>query len=82
MAAVRRARHDFPMDKTISSFAATLLPVLLGLGLIELYISRGVSITVVAAAIFALAMLMVVIAALNDIAAMRRPRRKRVRIPR
>jgi hypothetical protein len=68
------------MDKNdFSSLVAAILPVLLGMGLIELYISREISIAVIGAGLFALAMIMVVIAALSDVAAMRRPRRRRSR---
>ena len=55
-------------NKDFNSIVAGILPPLLGLGLIELYIERNVSIGVVAAGLIALAILMIVISALVDVA--------------
>ena len=66
-------------NRDIYSIIAGILPPLLGMGLIELYIERDVSIGMVAAGLVALALLMVVIAALVDIrqASQQRPRKRR-----
>ena len=68
-------------NRDLYSIIAGILPPLLGLGLIELYMERDVSLAVVVAGVIALALLMVVIAALVDIrqAAEQRPRRRRHR---
>lgn len=68
-------------NRDLYSVIAGLLPPLLGLGLIELYIERDVSISIVVAGLVALALLMVVIAALVDIrqSSGHRPRRRRRR---
>ena len=66
-------------DRGIYTLIAAILPPLLGLGLIELYVSRDVSFATVAAGMLGLALLMVVLAALADVAqaARRQPRRSR-----
>ena len=66
-------------NRDLYSIIAGILPPLLGLGLIELYIERDMSIAIVAAGLVALALLMIVIAALVDIrqASGQRPRRRR-----
>ena len=68
-------------DRGIYTLIAGLLPPILGLGLIELYVSRDVSFVTIAACVLALALVMVVIVALADVAqaAARRPRRSRRR---
>jgi hypothetical protein len=66
-------------DNDLHAVVAALLPVLLGLGLIELYISGGASFMVVGTGLLGLGLLMVVIGALAEGAAMRRPRRRRSR---
>ncbi|HUQ26958.1 MAG TPA: hypothetical protein VM051_00100 [Usitatibacter sp.] len=55
-------------DHALYSFFAAILPVLLGLGLIELYVTRDLSFGVICAGIVALAIVMTVIAALADVA--------------
>jgi hypothetical protein len=68
------------MNRDIYSVIAAILPALLGLGLIDLYISRDVSFATIVACVIGLAILMIVIAALSDVAqAMRQPRRRRRR---
>jgi hypothetical protein len=66
-------------NRGLYSIIAGILPPLLGIGLIELYIERDVSIGIVVAGLVALALLMIVIAALVDIkqASEHRPRRRR-----
>ena len=66
-------------NRDLYSIIAGILPPLLGLGLVELYVERDVSLGIVVAGVVALALLMVVIAALVDIrqAAEQRPRRRR-----
>jgi hypothetical protein len=68
-------------NRDIYSVVAALLPPLLGLGLIELYIERDVSLALVVAGLVALGILMIVIAALVDIteASRRSPKRRRRR---
>jgi hypothetical protein len=68
-------------NRDIYSLVAALLPPLLGLGLIELYIERDVSLALVVAGIVALGILMIVIAALVDVteASRRNPKRRRPR---
>ncbi len=68
-------------NRDLSSIAAGILPPLLGLGLIELYIERDVSLAIVVVGLVALALLMIVIAALADVrlAAEQSPRRRRRR---
>jgi len=68
-------------NRDVYSIIAGILPPLLGLGLIELYMERDLSIGVVVSGMVALALLMIVIAALVDIkqSADRRPRRRRRR---
>lgn len=73
-------RHCLSMDnRDLYSVIAGILPPLLGLGLIELYIERDLSIAIVVAGLVALALVMIVIAALMDIkhTAQRRPGRRR-----
>lgn len=67
-------------NRSLASVMAALLPILLGLGLIDLYVSRDLPIGVVAAGMLALAAVMIVAAALGDIAAANPPRRRRARI--
>lgn len=66
-------------DRDPYAFVAAILPPLLGLGLIELYVARGVSFSTIVAGLIALTVLMTVIAALVDIvrANRERPRRRR-----
>ena len=68
-------------NRDIYSIIAALLPPLLGLGLIELYIEREVSVAIVVAGLAALGILMIVVSALVDIAetSRRNPRRRRRR---
>lgn len=68
-------------NRDIYSIVAALLPPLLGLGLIELYIEREVSIAIVVAGLVALGILMIVISALVDLteASRRNPKRRRRR---
>ena len=68
-------------DRDIYSVIAALLPPLLGLGLIELYIVREVSIALVVAGLVGLGILMIVISALVDItkASRNAPKRRRRR---
>ncbi len=66
-------------NRDLYSIIAGILPPLLGLGLIELYVVREVSIGTIIAGIVALAILMIVISVLIDTAraAAQRPRRRR-----
>jgi hypothetical protein len=67
-------------DRGIYTLIAGILPPILGLGLIELYVSRDVSFAMIAACVLALALVMIVIVALADVAqasARRHPRRSR-----
>jgi hypothetical protein len=57
---------------------AAVLPAMLGLGLIELYVERNVGIDVVVAAMAGLAAVMILIAALSDVADESRRRRARI----
>lgn len=72
-------------DRDVYAAIAAILPPMLGLGLIELYIERAVNIATIAAALIGLALVMIVMAALRDVAhAAREPRgrRRRIRIDR
>ena len=70
-------------NRNVYSIFAGILPPLLGLGLIELYVEREVSIVTIVAALVGLGILMIVISALVDLAdagstgAVRRRRRSR-----
>jgi len=64
------------MDR-IYPIIAAVLPAMLGLGLIELYVERNVGIDVVVAAMAGLAAVMILIAALSDVADESRRRRAR-----
>jgi hypothetical protein len=55
-------------NRRLYSIFAGILPPLLGMGLIELYVVREVSITLIVAALVGLGILMVVISALVDVA--------------
>ena len=67
-------------NRDLYTIIAGILPPLLGLGLIEVYIERDVSPAVIVSCVIALAVLMVVIAALVDLAKdARRPQRRRRR---
>jgi|KBSMisStaDraftv2_1062788.scaffolds.fasta_scaffold1354542_2 hypothetical protein len=65
------------MDR-IYPIIAAVLPAMLGLGLIELYVERNVGIDVVVAAMAGLAAVMILIAALSDVADESRRRRARI----
>ncbi|HUQ29524.1 MAG TPA: hypothetical protein VM051_13080 [Usitatibacter sp.] len=64
-------------DRGIYALIAGLLPPILGLGLIELYVTRDVSFATIAACLLALAFMMIVVVALADVARAMRPRRSR-----
>jgi hypothetical protein len=64
-------------DRGIYTIIAGILPPILGLGLIELYVTRDVSFATIAACLLGLALVMVVVVALADVARSRRPRRSR-----
>jgi hypothetical protein len=66
-------------DRGIYTVIAGILPPILGLGLIELYVTRDVSFATIAACVLALGLATVVIVALADVAqaAIKRPRRSR-----
>ena len=62
-------RHLMAMHiRNLYSIFAGILPPLLGLGLIEIYVERDLSITIIAASMMALALLMILVAALVDVA--------------
>jgi len=75
---MRHTRVDPIENRGIYSIVAAILPAMLGLGLIELYLERNVGIVVVVAAMAGLAAVMILIAALSDVAG--QPRRRRARI--
>jgi hypothetical protein len=54
--------------RNLYSIFAGILPPLLGLGLIEIYVERDLSITIIATSMMALALLMILVAALVDVA--------------
>lgn len=66
-------------NRDLYAVLAGILPPLLGLGLIELYIARGVDIGLIVAGLLALALTSMVIAALHDVAGTRKQRRRRQR---
>jgi len=55
-------------NQNIYSIFARILPPLLGLGLIDLHVTRDVSIAIIIAALVGLGILMIVISALVDLA--------------
>ena len=64
-------------DNDLYSILAAILPTLLGLGLIELYVTREVSVVFIVAGLAALAIIAVLIAALRDVAKQERRRKRR-----